>query len=268
MSFPGGKGGSGVYQQLINLMPPHRRYVEPFLGGGAVMRIKRPAEVSLGIDIDPAVVSRWSTHGRPGPAVICDDGLRFLAEDRHLTSDTLVYCDPPYLIATRSTQRPMYEHEFNEFQHTQLCAILRELRCMVMLSGYANLLYNQLLHDWNTHTFTTTDRRGNVKTEKVWFNFSPPAVLHDWRFLGKDYRDRERIRRMHRRWERKFQGLTEEEKGAMLSVLQQLGAPLTYRPMLIHQFDLTPRADSADRDVTGPTSDIAVSAGEQRQFRR
>jgi DNA adenine methylase len=38
MPYPGGKGGAGVYQTIINGMPRHEVYVEPFLGGGAVGR--------------------------------------------------------------------------------------------------------------------------------------------------------------------------------------------------------------------------------------
>jgi DNA adenine methylase len=34
MGYPGGKSGAGVYQTIINLMPPHTVYIEPFLGGG------------------------------------------------------------------------------------------------------------------------------------------------------------------------------------------------------------------------------------------
>jgi hypothetical protein len=56
MSYPGGKNGSGVYQTLINLMPPHDVYIEPFLGGAAIMRLKRPARLNIGIDLDSAAV--------------------------------------------------------------------------------------------------------------------------------------------------------------------------------------------------------------------
>jgi hypothetical protein len=35
VSYPGGKNGLGVYQAIINRMPPHQVYIEPFLGLGA-----------------------------------------------------------------------------------------------------------------------------------------------------------------------------------------------------------------------------------------
>ncbi len=33
MSYPGGKGGEGVYHRLISMIPPHRVYIE-----AAIMR--------------------------------------------------------------------------------------------------------------------------------------------------------------------------------------------------------------------------------------
>ena len=55
MGYPGGKDAEGVYQRIINLMPPHRVYIEPFVGGGAILRRKRPAESSTVIDQDEGV---------------------------------------------------------------------------------------------------------------------------------------------------------------------------------------------------------------------
>ena len=55
-SYPGGKAGAGVYQKLINLMPQHSTYIEPFLGHGAVLLRKRPARLNIGVDLyDQAV---------------------------------------------------------------------------------------------------------------------------------------------------------------------------------------------------------------------
>lgn len=64
MTYPGGKNGSGVYQAIINLMPPHRVYIEPFLGGGAIMRLKRPAIANIGVDSDDTI-----EHNYPGVTV-------------------------------------------------------------------------------------------------------------------------------------------------------------------------------------------------------
>ena len=44
MTYPGGKNGAGEYQRIINHMPPHKTYIEAFLGSGAVMRHKRLAQ--------------------------------------------------------------------------------------------------------------------------------------------------------------------------------------------------------------------------------
>jgi len=54
MSYPGGKGGAGIWQTIVNQMPPHDTYIEAFLGSGAVLRHKRTANVNIAIELDPA----------------------------------------------------------------------------------------------------------------------------------------------------------------------------------------------------------------------
>ncbi len=54
MNYPGGKGG--VYQRLINLMPPREVYIETHLGGGAIIRNKKSAKKNIGIEIDPNTI--------------------------------------------------------------------------------------------------------------------------------------------------------------------------------------------------------------------
>lgn len=134
MTYPGGKNGAGVYQTLINLMPPHEVYIETHLGGGAIMRNKRPAKKSIGIDIDPAVIEMWrtETQGRQDLTIINDDALKFLRR-YNFNGSEFVYCDPPYLMDTRKSGQ-LYLFEYSDDQHEQLLNTITKLSCKVMIS--------------------------------------------------------------------------------------------------------------------------------------
>jgi hypothetical protein len=84
-SYPGGKSGAGIYQRLINLIPPHRVLVVPFAGHCGVVRNIRPAEQTIVIDQDPAVCQWWddwsrSKQGRRLEIHHCD-GIEWLTPD-------------------------------------------------------------------------------------------------------------------------------------------------------------------------------------------
>lgn len=88
--------------------------------------------------------------------------------------DTLHYVDPPYVHSTRGydagTHRG-YTFEMSDDDHRSLAAVLRSLRGMVVLSGYACELYDvELFPDWmrlerKHHADGARDR-----TEIVWLN--------------------------------------------------------------------------------------------------
>ncbi len=54
-TYYGGK--AGMADEIVAMMPPHRVYIEPFLGSGAVLFAKRPATHEIVNDIDGAVVA-------------------------------------------------------------------------------------------------------------------------------------------------------------------------------------------------------------------
>jgi DNA adenine methylase len=223
MTYPGGKGGDGVFQTLINLIPPHDVYIEAFLGGGAIMRHKRPAARSIGVDRNPAVIEEWKRTAarlkRPDIALHSCDGEGFLRRYA-FTGREFVYCDPPYLPETRA-KFPVYEYEMAEEEHRGLLGLLSALPCPVMLSGYWSPLYAEALADWHAVRFAAATRGGRLGDEWVWMNYPPPTELHDYRFLGRNYRDRERIKRQQARWTAKFKNLPLLERRALLGVLQE-----------------------------------------------
>jgi hypothetical protein len=288
VGYPGGKAGAGVYQTIINLMPPHDVYIEPFLGGGAVMRLKRPARLNIGVDLvgsarlampDPLAAGgeessfhlpggiarnggpratlktamsaetggngdsrstiaengerrRGSARlamryplvagGDVGPSFefVHGDGIAFLKSYRY-TGRELVYCDPPYLHSTRSSHF-RYEFEMSDVDHRRLLRVVMALPCRVMISGYRSAMYMRTLGGWNLETFQAMTR-GGMATEYLWFNFERPVELHDYRYLGRGFRERERIKRKKQRWTERLLRMPQLERCALLAAVASIG---------------------------------------------
>jgi DNA adenine methylase len=226
MQYPGGKNGAGVYQTIINLMPPHETYIEPFLGGGAIMRQKRPARLNIGLDLDAAVIARFNDDAADialsGDAQYQfqqGDAIEFLRAYSFAGSE-LVYCDPPYMHETRG-RADLYRFEMDDRQHRALLDIITVLPCRVMISGYWTKLYAEALDGWNSVSFQAMTRAGRPATEWLWFNFPEPVALHDYRYLGEDFRERERIKRKKQRWVNRLHIMPTLERRALLNAITE-----------------------------------------------
>ena len=215
MNYAGGKGG--VYKKLINLMPPHEVYIETHLGGGAVMRNKCAARSNIGIEIDPEVVEKWKKLQPTGFELVNDDAVNYLRNYR-FTGKELVYCDPPYLRETRKKRKRLYKYDYSREQHIELLEVLKSLSCMVMISGYESTLYKESLKGWHTHSFQAACHHG-VAMEWLWMNYSAPVELHDYRYLGNTFRERERIKRKSASWVARLRSMPVLERQALLSAL-------------------------------------------------
>jgi site-specific DNA-adenine methylase len=216
-SYPGGKGGAGTYQKIINNMPPHQTYIEAFVGGGSVFKRKKAADTNIIIDADSRVIDSWEKSGLPAAVTaICGDAISFL-KNYDWQGGELVYCDPPYVISSR-TGGELYDHEFTDEQHEKLLDVLNSLPCKVMISGYHSKLYASRLKNWHLTTFGSMTRRG-MALEHLWCNFPPPIELHDYQYLGDDYRERERIRKKVNRWTNKLETMPKLERQAIMAAL-------------------------------------------------
>lgn len=229
MKYPGGKGGAGVFQTIINLIPPHRIYIEAFAGGANIYERKSPAASSYLIERCPvqAGVLR-STIAESGgiPAesdaiVINDDAISRL-KYWPWGGEEFVYIDPPYVLSTR-TKKSIYAYEMTDDQHRELLALLALLPSGVkfMLSGYRNPIYDTAakIYGWHRVDFQAMTR-GGVRTESVWMNYEAPAVIADYAYVGKDFRERERIKRKVNRWIRRLEQLPALERAALLSAMR------------------------------------------------
>jgi len=238
MEYPGSKAGMGVWQRIINEIPPHSVYVEAFCGSGVVFRQKRLAPRSILVDREPGALAL--TCEAAGIALAGDEGpwRSSIAVEREgiygtvqlvkgdavawlraaeLPPDAVVYCDPPYLLETRGGRR-YYRHEMTFRHHCRLLRCLLGLSCRVLLSGYPSSLYASMLDDWRSIAYRVMTR-GGIRQEVLWSNYPEPVELHDYRFLGQNFREREKVRRQQATWQRRLATMPRLRRLALLSVL-------------------------------------------------
>ena len=100
------------------------------------------------------VVSRWFSSfssidvffGRVACARIeNEDALGVI--QRYDSKDTIIYCDPPYLLTTRCSKK-IYENEMTEKQHEDFLVLAKKCKGSVCISGYFSDMYNDILQGW------------------------------------------------------------------------------------------------------------------------
>lgn len=93
---------------------------------------------------------------------------------QHDSLETLVYLDPPYVHDTRNMKRgnAAYEHEMTDEDHTEMAAIVHQVKGMVVISGYDCMLYEDLYKDWfKVHRKALADGAAE-RVETLWLNKS------------------------------------------------------------------------------------------------
>lgn len=88
--------------------------------------------------------------------------------------EMLLYADPPYMKGTRTLNGDQYRHEMTDADHEALLMALLEYKGMVLLSGYDNAMYRDMLPGWQVETKKTQAERGATRMECLWIN---PAAM-------------------------------------------------------------------------------------------
>lgn len=261
LKYPGSKWR--IADWIIALMPPHKSYLEPFFGSGAVFFRKDPSRIETINDLDGEIVNLfrvirdtpealeravaltpysreeyeaawghhkakdvgdpvelarltlvryWQTHGscscykagwkndRAGreyayavrywdrlPAWIAAAVGRLKSAQieqapaidvirRFSDPGVLIYADPPYLLSTRK-QRQYNVELLDETQHIDLLKTLLDHPGPVMLSGYDNELYNDMLRGWVKDSRPTRSEGGHSRIETLWMNYEPQLTM-------------------------------------------------------------------------------------------
>ncbi len=182
------------------------------------MRNKKRSANQLGIEIDEKVIEKWQKEYPNTCQLIQGDALSVISE-MEINQETVIYSDPPYLPETRSREK-VYKHDYTIEDHRRLLRLLAGLPCRVLISGYASDLYDEYLTGWNTYEYMSKTHTG-MREETIWYNYPKPTQLHDSRYLGSDFREREKIKRRQENLKQKIQGLPSQEQAAIFDWLQQ-----------------------------------------------
>lgn len=91
----------------------------------------------------------------------------------------LIYCDPPYLMETRSTHvKQQYSNEMlTEQEHIELLEVLLQHPGPVVISGYESGLYDSTLKGWSRDVIRSNDQSNKPRTEVIWMNYEPKTQI-------------------------------------------------------------------------------------------
>ena len=218
MGYFGSKATSGLFQAIIAIMPPHSTYIETHLGGGAVMKRKPPALCNVGIDRDARALAQFECDY---PVELVHGCAHRFISQYEFRGGELIYADPPYLKNTRTSRR-RYRFDYRKADHVELLELLKSVPCHVMVSGYPSALYDQQLNEWERVELQVMNQ-GGVRTEKLWMNFMIDRV-HWASMAGRNFTDRQRIKRKAANWGRRYERLPRGERVAVLAAMMAVEA--------------------------------------------
>lgn len=79
-----------------------------------------------------------------------------------------------------------------------------------------NDMYDEYLRGWNTLDFYSQTRSG-LALERVYYNYELTDQRHDYRYIGNDFREREKLNRIKRNYLAKLKRLDPLLRNAILN---------------------------------------------------
>jgi len=176
---------------------------------------------TVGNDCNPGIIDKWKSYRCLNTKFTVLQARNLL--EQHLKNDrsTFVYLDPPYPKSSRRSEVDLYEYEMTDQQHRALLSMAVTVQFNCMISTYPNKLYDKMLSGWRKISFVT-GVHGNTATELLYMNYEVPTELHDYRYIGVDCWDRQRIKRKINARVKTLSNLPAQERNAILHELRKL----------------------------------------------
>jgi DNA adenine methylase len=129
----------------------------------------------------PLLIKEVSYRLRPksGNVVQIENRDALFLIEKYNRNEVLMYLDPPYILSTRKNKK-IYKHEMTDEDHIELCGLLKNSSAKIVLSGYANNIYETHLSGFRRTEVQSYDEKGNKRMEILWTNFYTTGSLFDF----------------------------------------------------------------------------------------
>ncbi len=220
-NYTGNKQVNGLWQWIINRIPPYKIYYELFAGSAAIARNLPTKDPKVIVDCNAGITDALRCIPRLSNAkIICGDAVQILSSVAAApgATDIFIYMDPPYRFDSRLQKgRVYYKSEFGtDEQHKKLLRAAATVKCSCMISHPENDLYDEYLQGWTKEKYKVS-YQGTPAYEWIYYNYPRPDVLHTYDFVGGDCWDRQRVKRKIERLAAKLAALPALERNAVIS---------------------------------------------------
>lgn len=140
LKYPGAK--NRLANWIVDHIPEHKVYCEPFFGSGAVFFNKKICYNEILNDLDDEVYNFFKVLRNNGEQLI--DAIALT---------------------------PYSRYEMADDEHIKLLEMIKEKRCKIMISGYENELYETYLKGWRKTKKKTHAECSVSRTETLWMNY-------------------------------------------------------------------------------------------------
>jgi site-specific DNA-adenine methylase len=214
--YPGRKAANGAFQKILSNIPKCELFIDVMCGSGFIASQVKGCQLIIN-DRDRSVIDRL-TYAAEDTEFRSEDYQDIINRFDNGSKSRVFYFDPPYLMETRSYQKPVYRYDWTAKDHNRFLKAVQAVKSPAMISHYPCQLYDNTLKKWRKITYRTMTRAG-VRDESLYLNFPQPALLQCPRLVGAGFLDRQRIQRKVDRLLERLKKEPEEERAAILSCI-------------------------------------------------